>query len=223
MKQFHEMLTPTADSRQSVATIAAHLPEDRGDCPLCGVEHGAAVLHERIARSLEAIDPKVIEAEQRVKTASDHLRKCIETVTHAETELKTCQSKIVELRGDIVRSEAEINQLKTNILLDGDTVQLAKASIQRREESNASAKQQLDEKQLNLSPLPTPEILEASKNAYQTSTRELDTARQNRAGALASLEQTTAALVAITAGALPSKTLTDLSTEKTKIRFNSLN
>ena len=157
-KQFHEMLTSTADSiRQSVATIAAHLPEDRGDCPLCGVEHGAAVLHKRITRSLEAIDPKVIEAEQRVKTASDHLRKCIETVTHTETELKTCQSKIVELRGDIVRSVAEINQLKTNILLDGDTVQLAKASIQRREESNASAKQQIDEKQLNLAPLPTPE------------------------------------------------------------------
>ena len=217
VKQFHEMITSTADSiRQSVATIAAHLPEDRGDCPLCGVEHGAVVLHERITRSLEAIDPKVIEAEQRVKTASDHLRKCTETVTHAETELKTCQSKIVELRGGIVRSEAEINQLKTNILLDGDTVQIAKASIQRREESNASAKQQLDEKQLNLAPLPTPEILEASKNAYHTSTRELDTARQNRAGALASLEQTTAALAAITVGALPSKTLTDLSTEQNK-------
>lgn len=216
-KQFHEMLTSTADSiRQSVATIAAHLPEDRGDCPLCGVEHGAAVLHKRITRSLEAIDPKVIEAEQRVKTASDHLRKCIETVTHTETELKACQSKIVELRGDIVRSVAEINQLKTNILLDGDTVQLAKASIQRREESNASAKQQIDEKQLNLAPLPTPEILEASKNAYQLSTRELDTARHNRAGALASLEQTTAALAAITAGALPSKTLADLSTEQNK-------
>ena len=215
-KQFHEMLTSTADSiRQSVATIAAHLPEDRGDCPLCGVEHGAAVLHERITRSLEAIDPKVIEAEQRVK-ASDHLRKCTETVTHTETELKTCQSKIIALRGDIVRSIAEINQLKTNILLDGDTVQLAKASIQRREESNASAKQQLDEKQLNLAPLPTPEILEASKNAYQTSTRELDIARQNRAGALASLVQTTAALAAITEGALPSKTLADLSTEQNK-------
>lgn len=217
VKQFHETLTSTADSiRQSVASIAAHLPEDRGDCPLCGVEHGAVVLHERITKSLEAIDPKVIEAEQRVKTASDHLRKCTETVTHAETELKTCQSKIVELRGDIVRSVADINQLKTNILLDGDTVQLAKASIQRREESNVSAKQQLDEKQLNLAPLPTPEILEASKNAYQTATRELDTARQNRAGALASLEQTTAALAAITADALPSKTLADLSTEQNK-------
>ncbi|WP_053115699.1 AAA family ATPase [Winslowiella iniecta] len=217
VKQFHEMLTSTADSiRQSVASIAAHLPEDRGDCPLCGVEHGAVVLHERITKSLEAIDPKVIEAEQRVKTASDHLRKCTETVTHAETELKMCQSKIVELRGDIVRSVADINQLKTNILLDGDSVQLAKASIQHREESNASAKQQLDEKQHNLSPLPTPEILEASKNAYQRATRELDTARQNRAGALASLEQTTAALAAITAGALPSKTLADLSTEQNK-------
>ncbi|MFM1272658.1 AAA family ATPase [Yersinia enterocolitica] len=217
VKQLHEALTSTADSiRQSVASIAAHLPEDRGDCPLCGVEHGAAVLHERITKSLEVIDPKVIEAEQRVKTASDHLRKCTEAVTHAETELKTCQSKIVELRGDLDRSVADINQLKTNILLDGDTVQLAKASIQRREESNALAKQQLDEKQLNLAPLPTPEILEASNNAYQTATRELDTARQNRAGALGSLEQTTAALAAITADAIPTKTLADLSTEQNK-------
>ncbi|WP_289996210.1 AAA family ATPase [Photorhabdus laumondii] len=217
MKQLHETLTSTSDSiRQSLASIAAHLPDDRGDCPLCGVEHGAAVLHERIAKSLETIDPKVIEVEQRVKAASDHLRKCIEAVMHAETDLKACQSKIVELQGDHVRSVADINQLKTNILLEGDTVQLAKASIQRREESNASAKQLLDEKQLNLAPLPTPEILEASKNAYQTATRELDAARQNRTGALASLEQTTAVLAAITADALPSKTLADLSTEQNK-------
>ncbi|RAW92056.1 AAA family ATPase [Photorhabdus laumondii] len=217
MKQLHETLTSTSDSiRQSLASIAAHLPDDRGDCPLCGVEHGAAVLHERIAKSLETIDPKVIEVEQRVKAASDHLRKCIEAVMHAETDLKACQSKIVELQGDHVRSVADINQLKTNILLDGDTVQLAKASIQRREESNASAKQLLDEKQLNLAPLPTPEILEASKNAYQTATRELDAARQNRTGALASFEQTTAVLAAITADALPSKTLADLSTEQNK-------
>ncbi|WP_448512223.1 AAA family ATPase [Photorhabdus laumondii] len=217
MKQLHETLTSTSDSiRQSLASIAAHLPDDRGDCPLCGVEHGAAVLHERIAKSLETIDPKVIEVEQRVKAASDHLRKCIEAVMHAETDLKACQSKIVELQGDHVRSVADINQLKANILLEGDTVQLAKASIQRREESNASAKQLLDEKQLNLAPLPTPEILEASKNAYQTATRELDAARQNRTGALASLEQTTAVLAAITADALPSKTLADLSTEQNK-------
>ena len=98
LKQAHETLTSTADSiRQSVASIAAHLPSDRGDCPVCGAEHGAVSLHERITKSLEAIDPKVVEAGKRVKTALDQLHQHAEAVTFAKAELKTCQRNMAEL------------------------------------------------------------------------------------------------------------------------------
>lgn len=223
--QLHKALTSTADSiRQSVASIAVHLPEDRGDCPLCGAEHGAENLHARISKSLEAIDPAVVEAEQRVKVASDYLHECTEAVTHAEAALKKCQNKIIALKSHQTRLNVEINQLKADLVFDGDTVQLAKLSVQRREEMNASAKLQLDEKQRNLATLPNPESLEASKSTYQTAIHALESAWQNRAGALASLKQSTAALAAITADAPPSKSLDALSIEQNKntIQINEL-
>lgn len=211
-KQLHDTLTSTADSiRQSVASIAAHLPDNRGDCPLCRVDHGAIELRKRILKSLEVIDPNVIEAEQRVKKASDYLRICTEAVTQAETELTLCQSKRDNLRSHEARLTADINQLKTHILLDGDTVEQAKASIQHRVESNAAAKLQLDKKQNNLARPPAPDALEASKAAFETAERALNTSRQSRTQALASLEQSTAALAAIIAETPPSKTLAELA------------
>ncbi|MGI2151044.1 hypothetical protein ACRN97_20920 [Shewanella baltica] len=211
-KSHHETLTSAADSiRQAVASIAAHLPIDRGDCPLCGEEHGVVGLHERVAKALEAIDPNVVDAERRVKIATDVLRECTEAVTHAEAELRACKSRIVELELQQAGLAADINDLRTNVLLDGDTLPLAKESIRRREDANASAKLQLDEKLHNLAPLPAPEVFEQTQNAYYLAVRALDAAQQGRSEASSRFEHATAALAAINADAPPSKKLEELS------------
>ncbi len=216
-KQVHESLNSTADIiRQSVATIAAHLPEDRGDCPLCGEPHGPERLHAQINKALEAIDPDVVAAERRVKTASDRLVQCTEAVKQANAELEVCQRKISELKSQQAHLTADINQLKTDILIDGDSVQLANEALQRRQQANESAKLQIDQKQQNLAPSPTAEELEASRAAYQTANHSLDSARQSRTEALASLEQSTAALSAASSDKLSSKTLDELSVEQNK-------
>ena len=214
-KSHHETLTSAADSiRQAVASIAAHLPSDRGDCPLCGEVHGAVGLHERVAKALEAIDPNVVDAERRVKKATDALRECTEAVTHAEAELRACKGKIVELEFQQAGLVADIGDLRTNILLGGDTVPLAKESIRRREDANVSAKLQLDEKQRNLAPPLTNDVFDQTKNAYDSAVRALDSARQGRSEASSRLEQATAALAAITADAPPAQTLEELSLEQ---------
>lgn len=211
-KSHLETLISTADSiRQAVASIAAHLPSDRGDCPLCGEEHGVAGLHERVAKALEAIDPNVVDAERRVKKATDALRECTEAVTHAEAELRACKGRIVELEFQQAGLTADIKDLRANVLLDGDTVPLAKESIRRREDANASAKLQLDENQRNLAAPPAPEVFDQTKNAYDSAVRALDSARQGRSEASSKLEQATAALAAITADAPPAQTLEELS------------
>ncbi|HCK0565118.1 TPA: AAA family ATPase [Pseudomonas aeruginosa] len=211
-KSHHETLTSAADSiRQAVASIAAHLPSDRGDCPLCGEEHGAVSLHERVAKALEAIDPNVVDAERRLKKATDALRECTEAVTHAEAELRACKGRIVELEFQQAGLAAEINDFRTNALLDGDTVPLAKESIRRRNDANTSAKLQLDEKQHNLAAPPAPEVFDQTQNAYDSAVRALDSARQGRSEASSRLEQATAALAAITADAPPAQTLEELS------------
>lgn len=211
-KSHHETLTSAADSiRQAVASIAAHLPSDRGDCPLCGEEHGTVALHERVIKALNAIDPNVVAAERRVKKAADALRECIGAVTTVETELRECRGRIVELKNQQSRLTADIDELRSNVLLGGDTVPLAKESIRRRVDANTAAKLQLDEKQLNLAPPVTPEVFDKTKNAYDSAIRAVDSASQTRSEASSRLEQATAALAAITAGAPPVRTLEELS------------
>lgn len=211
-KSHHETLTSAADSiRQAVASIAAHLPSDRGDCPLCGEEHGAVGLHERVSKALEAIDPNVVDAERRVKKATDALRECTEAVTHAEAALRACKGRIVELKFQQAGLATDIDDLRTNVLLGGDTVPLVKESIRRREDANALAKLQLDEKQRNLATLPAPEVFDQTKNAYDSAVRALDSARQGRSEASSRLEQATVALAAIIADAPPAQTLEALS------------
>lgn len=208
----HETLTSAADSiRQAVASIAAHLPADRGDCPLCGEEHGAENLHKRVAKALEAIDPNVVDAERRVKKSADSLRECTDAVALAEAELKACKGRIIELEHQQAGLLADIDDLKSSVLLGGDTVQLAKESIRLREDANASAKLQLDEKQSNLAPALEAPVIDKAKDAYDSAARALDTARQERSEASSRLEQATAALAAITADAPPAQTLEELS------------
>lgn len=211
-KRHHETLTSAADSiRQAVASIAAHLPSDRGDCPLCGEEHGAVGLHERVAKALEAIDPNVVDAERRVKKTTDALRECTEAVTHAEAELRASKGRIVELESQQAHLAADIDEFRFNVLLGGDTVPLAKESIRRRVDANAAAKLQLDEKQLNLASPVTPDVFDQTKSAYDVAVRAVDSAREARSEASSRLEQATAALAAITADAPPARTLEELS------------
>jgi DNA repair exonuclease SbcCD ATPase subunit len=211
-KSQHQALTSAADSiRQAVATIATHLPADRGDCPLCGEEHGAVILHKRVAKALEAIDPNVVEAERRLKKSTDALRECAEAVASAEAELRVCKSTIVELEHQRAGMLTDVDDLKNNALLVADTVPLAKESIRLREDANASAKLQLDNKQSNLALAPALEVVDQTKNAYDSAVRALDAARVGRSEASSRLEQATAALAAITADAPPVKTLEELS------------
>ncbi|CAN7225542.1 MULTISPECIES: AAA family ATPase [Pseudomonas] len=212
-KSHHESLTSAADSiRQAVAAIAAHLPPDRGDCPLCGEEHGAVGLHERVAKALAAIDPNVVEAERRVKKAADVLRECTEAVTNAEAELRACKHGLTQLESQQEHLTADIVEISSNNLLGGDTVSLAKESIRLRVDANVASKLQLDEKQRNLTPRVSSEVLEQTRNEYDSAVRAVDAARQARSEASSRLEQATAALAAITADAPPAQSLEDLST-----------
>jgi DNA repair exonuclease SbcCD ATPase subunit len=211
-KSQHESLASAADSiRQAVASIAAHLPIDRGDCPVCGTQHGAAALHERVSVALEAIDPNVVDAERQVKKATDVLRESTEAVTRAEVELKACKERINELNIQLSGLTADVNDFRSNTLLNGDTVPLAKESIRRRGDANTLAKLQLDEKQHNFPVLPSFEAIEQTKSAHDSAIRALNLARQGQLDARSKLEQATAVLTAVTADAPPSKTLEELS------------
>lgn len=211
-RRHYETLNSAADSiRQAVASIAAHLPDDRGDCPLCGEEHGAVILHQRVSKSLEAIDPNVVDAERRVKNAADTLRERSEAATRADSDLGNCKSRISELQAQQASLLSEIEDLKSNALVDGDTVGHARESIRRREEDNNLAKARLDQTRQKLAPLPSRDITNQVHQDYESANRVLEVARQNRSQASALVDHAQAALAVITANSPPSQTLEDLS------------
>ncbi|WP_219703970.1 AAA family ATPase [Marinomonas lutimaris] len=216
-KSHYEFLNSAADSiRQAVASIAAHLPNNQGDCPLCGEEHGAEKLHERIKKALEAIDPNVVHAELRIKKATDALRECKEAVGLAEAELKACKEKVVELKSQYEALEADIRDFKSNTLLGGDTVSVAEESIRRREDVNASAMLQLDEKLQNL-PFPlAQDICDRTKLAYESAISVLNSARQSRSEASSRLEQAFIALAVIDADTPATKSVEELSLDRSQ-------
>src|SRR5690606_17918591 len=73
-RSFYEMLSSSADAiRQAVASIAQHLPADQDQCPLCLEPHGATKLQSRVAQALEAINPRLTAAEQRLRAAVEAL------------------------------------------------------------------------------------------------------------------------------------------------------
>ncbi|MBA6098530.1 AAA family ATPase [Pseudomonas juntendi] len=208
----YESLTSAADAiRSAVATIAAHLPPDRIDCPLCGIEHGAEALKKRVANALQTLDPEVVQAAEHLKTSRDLLDERRKAVTAVEAELTACRGKLTELGLQLSGLSVELSDLKSNALLGGDTLPLARESIRRRGEANTAAKRQLDEKQSNLTPPIAPDAFDVAKEAYDAAVRAVDAARQSRSDATIRLEQATAALAAITADAPPAQTLEELS------------
>lgn len=88
----HESLISAADAiRGAVATIAAHLHPDRNDCPLCGIYHGADVLQKRVDKALQALDPEVAQAAERLKTSKNRRDECKNALVSTEAELAECR------------------------------------------------------------------------------------------------------------------------------------
>lgn len=141
----------------------------------------------------------------------DALRECTDAVALAEAQLKACKGTIIELEHQQAGLLADIDDLKSSVVLGGDTVPLAKESIRLRQDANASAMLQLDEKQSNLAPVLEAQVIDRAKDAYDSAARALETARQERSEANSRLGQATAALAAITSDAPPAQTLEELS------------
>ncbi|MFL1551184.1 AAA family ATPase [Pseudomonas sp. D47] len=214
----HQTLSSAADTiRQAVASIAAHLPPDRGDCPLCGEPHGAQKLHERVNNALQAIDPSIVEAELRLKSATDQLRASQDAVAAGQTAMQAGQEELFELEADQTNLVSQICEYQSESILASDTLPLAKESVRLQLEANNTGKHQLSEKKKSLAVLPTREDFDRTKNAYELATRSLESARQAQSDASTRLDQATASHAAIIADAPPLRSQDELSADKNRI------
>lgn len=214
-KNNHIAIDSSADAvRQAVALIASHLPADRSDCPLCGEEHGPQTLQKRVNEALETIDPHLVQAERRLKVASDELRASEEAVSVALSELQECQNRLSSLEAQQADLVSRIDHFRSHPLVASDTLPLAKEFIKTRAEENDKGRRQLAEKQKHLKTPVTKDAFDQVKTAYDEVSRSLETARKNRSESIARLEQAKASYAAIRSCDIPSRSLEELSADR---------
>lgn len=155
-----QTLQQSSDSvRAAVAAIAADLPDERGDCPVCGFEHGVTELRQRMANQLQAIDPAL-------RSLAEHERECREAVAQSERvreEAAQLHRQSVVLRdtaaGDRDTLQRRIDAVRRLQIFDGANLEAANERLAARRRELDVVKAALDERSQRLAPRPSAEAL----------------------------------------------------------------
>ncbi|GLZ27721.1 chromosome segregation protein SMC [Stutzerimonas xanthomarina] len=222
----YQALSSSADAiRQAVASIAEHLPPEQESCPLCLHPHGAAELQDRVAKALQAINPSLTSADQRLKAALEALAASDAEVATALEAVGDCQAKLAAL--DDIRQvlEREIVQFRIDPILASDSVPLAKESLRVQLDGISSSRKSLINRRAGLEPLVAQEVFEQALHAYEIAVAALDQARVQHSEALTRLDQAVATLSALTTGTPIGRTLEELTVQKNQLddRITELN
>ncbi|NNB17742.1 AAA family ATPase [Pseudomonas fragi] len=212
-----QTLTHAVDSmRQAVSMIAANLPADWPDCPVCGVEHGAEELHSRVQKSLKGIDPALALAERELKAAGDELRSAEAAVSTARASLQAARSNVSDLEEQLATFLLEVDDIRANRHASADSPELAREALLRRLIEIDTEKQRLTAEQTALVAQVSPEMtVEIRHNAAQAFAA-LHAARQAKGEATAQLDLATGSFAALEAEAASSAPVNDLSIEQAR-------
>ncbi|MCA8404703.1 AAA family ATPase [Burkholderia cenocepacia] len=211
-----QTLQQSSDSvRAAVAAIAADLPEERGDCPVCGVEHGAIELRRRMVDQLQAIDPAL-------RSLAEHERECREAVVQSE-RLKDEAAQLHRqslaqhdaASGDRVVLQGRVDAVRRLQLFDGADLETANARLASWRKELNEAKVELDERLQQLGPRPTAEALVQCRQLDHSAAgneSEAAQALRHREGIVAMIQQQLDASLLATA---PLRSLEPLMAEAT--------
>jgi exonuclease SbcC len=105
--------------RGAVSTIAATLPPDVDDCPVCSVNHGHEELKRRIAAVISSIDPRLNEATRALQQAANELDSSKKKELEKREELKVALNARRELENEVAQIDDRIAVVRSNHLLVG--------------------------------------------------------------------------------------------------------
>ncbi|WP_084068612.1 AAA family ATPase [Paraburkholderia heleia] len=155
-----QTLQQSSDSvRAAVAAIAADLPDEQGDCPVCGFEHGVVELRRRMANQLQAVDPAM-------RSLAEHERECREAVAQSERvkeEAAQLHRQSVALRDAAVSDrhalQRRVDAVRRIQIFDAANLQTANERLTALRKELDAVKAALDERSQHLAQRPTPEAL----------------------------------------------------------------
>lgn len=217
-RSHYEMLSSSTDTiRQAVASIVQHLPPEQDQCPLCLEPHGAAKLQSRVAQALDAINPSLTTAEQQLRVAMEALTASEVAVQKVQKALDLSRGELTTLKSSRQDLERQVMQFRTNPILASDSLPLATEALRQQLDSIAPARKRLTDQRAALDALPTPEAYEQTERALNSAQHMLDLARVQQSEAATRLDQSVAALAALTSGEPLARTLEQLTTAKAQL------
>jgi exonuclease SbcC len=213
-----QAVSAAADSmRQAVSMVAAHLPADRQDCPVCGVLHGADELRQRVQTSLSAIDPLLAAAERDLHDATEALKHSEVRAAEAKTALQLARAAVSRVEDQRAALAAEVDAIRANRLVAADTIDSARAIMSDRAVQLGKAQQALAD-ELSAAPKPVPlDEFTKKKAELELATRRLESARNAASEAHIQLEHATRVYASARGGTEVGASLPELSTAQSEI------
>lgn len=145
--------------RAAVAAIAANIAEQRNDCPVCGIVHGAEELRRRMNEQLQSIDPVLRSLSDLASSSREDFIRCerLREESRAQYNLNVQQHEAVIVeRNNLV---AAITASRQHRLLDADspdevgvTLELLQADLDKEHAA-------LEADFVRMHPRPTSEVL----------------------------------------------------------------
>ncbi|KGH08123.1 hypothetical protein P608_19055 [Comamonas thiooxydans] len=192
-KERLQTLQKSSDSiRAAVATIASDLPDEHGDCPVCGISHGALELRRRMTDQLKVIDPAL-------QSLAEYERECREAVVQSERvkdeATQTHHESVLLL--DVISNERDALHVRVGALrrlpifneADLETANIRLTALRKELDDTKSV---LDERAQLLAPRPTSEVLlqkrQLAHNAAESEAESTQAVRR-RESAVSMLQQ----------------------------------
>ena len=198
-----QTLQRSSDSvRAAVAAIAADLPDERDDCPVCGVDHGRIELRRRMEDQLRAIDPAL-------RSLAEHERECREAVAQSERLKDEAAQLHRQSAAQLATVTADRDALQTRVdaarrlhRFDGADLEAANVRLAAWRKELDTVKEALDERFQRLGPRPTAEdLMQCRQLAHGAAGSEVDAAQavRQRESRIAMLQQELDAFLPATA------------------------
>lgn len=174
---FDEISRASDAIREAISTIALQLPKDRDGCPLCGHVHGAAELQRRMVRALQAMDPALGPAAERVEQSRGF-------VAEADKVLESLKPPLTEAQSELAKSEArraellsEIEEIRSQPIFIGCDIPSARNAITARAIELETLRRDLTADQSAAPAEPKPELLAKLIQDIRTAVTALESAK----------------------------------------------
>jgi len=183
--------------RQAVTTVLENLSHEQGDCPVCGTQHGADSLREKIAAALHTTNPALAQAEAERQLASSSLERSEKAVNSARDTLRLERDELAKLQAKRTTLNSELDAIRSLRFVTGETAEASRAEILLKSENvNAAIAALVDE--IKKAPArPDATVIASLRAAMDSATRRLESSRSSAHEASVSLADATLSFASI--------------------------